>query len=140
MSREPTLTLHAEELQVTRQKRDAGSVSVTVATHHRDHAVDETLTSTGVDVRHVQVGRVVDQMPQSRQEGDTLIIPVVEEVVVVRYLIREEIHLIRTTDTRRHQEIVSLRTEQAVVKRSDAGDMALPSRKLDNPEDAENAQ
>ncbi len=127
---EPTLKLHAETLHVTTLRRDVGSVSVSVTTETHDQAVDALLTSSQVEVRHVSVDRVVDRMPQSRQDGDTLIIPVVEEVMVVRYRIREEIHVTRTSHIRRHQDTVSLRTERAVVSRSGSdGDMPSPNIK-----------
>ena len=117
---ERTLRLHAEGIQVTREPRETGSVSVSITTHTREHPVDQVLTSTRVEVRHVAVDRIVDQPPPSREEGDTLIIPVVEEVVVTRFLIREEIHITRTSETRRHRDSVSLRVEQATVTRSAA--------------------
>ena len=127
---DPTLKLHAEALHVTPLRREVGAVSVSVTTETRDHAVDAVLTSSQVEVRHVPVDRIVDRMPQSRQDGDTLVIPVVEEVMVVRYRIREEIHVIRTTRTRRHQDTVSLRAERAVVTRSNVdGDPPSPNIK-----------
>ena len=127
MSGETTLRLHAEHAHVARHTREVGSVSVSVTTDIRDHPIDETLTSTEIGVRRIPVGRIVDRMPESRQEGDTLIVPVVEEVVVVRFLIREEVHITRTATTRRHQDVVSLRTEQATVARSGDGGTPPPS-------------
>ena len=117
---EPTLLLHAESMQVARETHVTGSVSVSITTQVREQPVDEVLTSTRVEVRHVPVDRVVDHLPGSREEGDTLIIPIVEEIVVTRFLIREEIHITRTSETRRHQDSVSLRVEHAVVTRSGA--------------------
>ena len=128
MADDPTLRLHAESLHVTSQQRDVGAVSVSVTTDTRDHEVDAVLTSSHVEVRHVPVDHVVDRMPQARQDGDTLIIPVVEEVLVVRYRIREEVHVTRVTRSRRHQDTVSLRTERAVVTRSNVdGDPPSPN-------------
>lgn len=111
------LKLHAERVQVERQIRETGSVRVTVATNHRDHLVDELLTSTGVTVEHVPIGQFVEQMPEIREEGDVVVIPVVEEVVVTRLLLREEVRITRTSSQHRYQKTVSLRAEEAIVTR-----------------------
>jgi stress response protein YsnF len=49
------------------------------------------------DIRRVAVNRIVSEVPQSRQEGEVTIVPVVEEVLVVekRLLLKEEIHIAR---------------------------------------------
>ncbi len=140
MSGEMTLRLHAEDMQVTRKTREVGSVSVSITTDVRDHAIDEVLTSTAVSVSRIPVGRVVDRMPESRQDGDTLIVPVVEEVAVIRFLIREEIHVTRTISTRRHQDVVSLRTERATVARSGDGGTPPSSNIPHDQEETANGQ
>jgi uncharacterized protein (TIGR02271 family) len=47
-----------------------------------------------------------EERPQQRQEGDTLIIPIVEEqpVIIKRYFVREEIRITKKRSVR-HQEI-----------------------------------
>ena len=68
-------------------------------------------------------------MPEVRQEGDTTIIPIVEEILVVerRLVLKEEVHIRRVRTTEHHKEAVMLRYQEAVVTRhpsdtSDAGD------------------
>jgi hypothetical protein len=55
----------------------------------------------------VQIDRIVAEPPVQRQEGDTLILPVVEEVLVVekRLMLREEIRI-----TRRREQVEQVRT------------------------------
>ena len=115
---EQVLRLHAERVQVDRRLLDTGTVKIAVVTRARDQVVDETLCTVTAAIEHVPVGRIVDEMPPVRQEGDTTIIPVVEEIVVTRLFLREEVRITRVTSTRRHQETVVLRTEEAVVTRS----------------------
>ena len=57
----------------------------------------DSLFSEEADVRRVPVNRVITEIPQTRQEGDVTIVPVVEEVLVVekRLLLKEEIHIER---------------------------------------------
>jgi stress response protein YsnF len=63
----------------------------------------------------------VDAVPPVREEGDTTVISIVEEVLVVerRLVLKEEIRLRRVRTTERHRETVTLREQQAVIERSD---------------------
>ncbi|MDZ4799481.1 MAG: DUF2382 domain-containing protein [Bryobacteraceae bacterium] len=58
----------------------------------------ETLFADEVGIDRVAVNQIVDELPTNRQEGDILIIPVVEEILVVqkRYMIKEEIRINRS--------------------------------------------
>ena len=62
-----------------------------------------------------------------RQEGDTTILPVVEETVVVerRLILTEEIHIRRLHVSERHQEAVILRKQEAVITRIDPYELRL---------------
>ena len=58
-----------------------------------------------------------------REEGDTTIISVVEEIVVVerRLVLKEEVRLRRVRVTEQHRETVVLREQDAVITRTEAG-------------------
>ena len=90
-----------------------------VQTHEREQAVDEPVDSTRVEVERVAIGRVVDAHPPVREEGDTTIISVVEEVLVIerRLMLKEEIRLTRVTTRGQHKETLVLREEQAIIER-----------------------
>lgn len=117
-----TLPLYAEALVVAR-RRTHSTVRVATVTHEHQQLVDEALTHERVEVERVPFGRTLDAMPPIREEGDTTIFPVVEEVVVVerRLVLKEEIHIRRVRSTERHQEAVTLRTQDAVITRTEAG-------------------
>jgi stress response protein YsnF len=72
-----------------------------------------------VEVERVAVGREVDRAEGPRQEGDVLVVPVYEEVVVVqrRLVLKEEIRLHRRATVRRWEEDVSLRRDEPVIER-----------------------
>jgi stress response protein YsnF len=65
-------------------------------------------------------------MPPIREEGDTTVMPVVEEVVVVerRLVLKEEIRIRRVRTTEHHRENVVVRTQDAVITRVEAGPQA----------------
>jgi stress response protein YsnF len=120
---ELVVPLHAEQIDVERVKRETGRVKISTVTHLREHLVDEALSEEHVQVTHVDVGRVIDIMPDIRVEGDTTIVPVVEEVLVVekRLLLKQEVHITRIRTTTRHQETVVLREQEAIVTRTGRG-------------------
>jgi uncharacterized protein (TIGR02271 family) len=89
-------------------------------------SIDERLGRDEVQVRHVAVDRIVaaDQAPTTRYEGDTLVVPVLEEVLVVerRLRIKEELHITTIRREERHRDTVTLKSEQVRVERfGDAG-------------------
>ncbi len=113
------LQLHAEEISIERHRLETGRVKLQVRTTSQDHLVDEELTHERVQIERVAIGRVVDVAPPDRQEGDTTVISVVEEILVVerRLVLKEEVRLTRIRVAGRHRETVSLRTQEATVNR-----------------------
>lgn len=85
--------------------------------------IDERLQRDEVEVTHVPVDRIValDQAPATRYEGDTLVVPILEEVLVVerRLRIKEELRITRHRREEHHAETVLLKSEQVSVERFD---------------------
>ena len=115
------LQLFAEELAVVKEKLETGRVRVSTRTHEREAVVDEDLARERVEIETIPMNLRIDAMPQVRQEGDTTIIPVVEEQLVVerRLMLKEEVRIRRVRSTVRHQEKVKLRYQEAVVTRQE---------------------
>lgn len=114
-----TLQVLAEELSVTKEALETGRLRVSTHTHEREVLVDEDLARERVEIERVPAGHRIDAVPEVRQEGDTTIVPVVEEVLVVqrRFMLKEEIHIRRVRTTERHQEKVILHHQEVVVTR-----------------------
>lgn len=85
----------AEGLVVEKVEHDTGGVRATKSVRERVQVVDEPLAREEVTVERKAVNQVLTTPAQPRQEGDTLIIPVMEEILVVerRLLLKEEIHI-----------------------------------------------
>lgn len=109
----------AEELQVGRRSVETGTVRVTKVVRERQEVVDEPTVTEQVTVERVSINRVVDGPVQPRQEGDTLVLPVVEEVVVVerRLVLKEEVRITRRATKSRNPQEVTLRSEDVTVER-----------------------
>lgn len=77
------------------------------------------LRSEGVDIRREPRHEILQQPMQQWQEGDTLVIPVMEEQLVLerRVVLTELIYITRCETTRTARETVKLRHETVKVKR-----------------------
>jgi uncharacterized protein (TIGR02271 family) len=114
----------AEQLAVGTRTVDTGrGVRVHKTVVEQPVTIDERLARDEVEVRHVPVDRIValEEAPANRYEGDTLIVPVLEEVLVVerRVRIKEELHITRIRREEQYQEEVTLKAEQVRVERFD---------------------
>jgi uncharacterized protein (TIGR02271 family) len=108
-----------EELVVGKRTIERGRVRVTKRVQQREETVEQQLSHDEVEVERVAVNQVVESPPQSRYEGDVLVIPVVEEVLVVRkqLLLKEELRVMKRAVPSTHKERVVLRAEQVEVER-----------------------
>jgi uncharacterized protein (TIGR02271 family) len=115
-----------EQLRVHKREVVTGKVRVKKVMQEREEVVDEPLLSEDVEVKRVPIDRWVDSPVSVRQEGDTLIIPLLEEVLVVekRLCLKEEIHVTRRRSESHRPERVVLRSEEALVDRLDVGGSA----------------
>lgn len=119
-----TLEVRQEQLHVGKRVVDRGSgvrIHKTVSEH--EQVVDQPLLRDELGVEHVPVGAVVDQLdpPRMRYEGDTLVVPVLEEVLVVQKQLRlkEEVRITRHRREVHAPQTVSLRSEHISVERFD---------------------
>ena len=125
-ARDPdTLRLWEEQVSFDKERVETGRVRVRVVTREREETVEVPLMSERVEVERVPIGREIDAVPPRRQEGDTTIVPVVEEVVVLqrKLVLREELRLRLVRTTEQHRENVVLRRQEAVIER-------LPAQEL----------
>jgi len=111
-----------EEIDATTRAVKTGSVRVDKHVEKRLRKIEAPLIHEDVEIHRVPVNRVVDAAPKSRRTGDTLIIPVVEEELVItkRLVLKEEIHLITRRSKDRSVQEVELNRETAEIRRLDA--------------------
>jgi uncharacterized protein (TIGR02271 family) len=115
---DPKLTLLEEELTVGKEAVETGRLRVSKQTHTREASIDENLLSEHADIERVPVGRQVFEMPLIRQEGDTTIVPIVEEVIHTerRLFLKEEIKITRRRTTEQFHDRVTLRIKKRSLR------------------------
>jgi stress response protein YsnF len=72
-----------------------------------------------VEIERVAINRVIDEPVSIRHEGDTTIIPLLEEVLVIekRLVLREEVHIKKLQTTVHDPQEVLLRAERVEIIR-----------------------
>jgi uncharacterized protein (TIGR02271 family) len=109
-------TLDVQKLQV-----ETGGVRIIKVVHEREEVVNVPRVREEVTVERVTLNRLVDTPVSMRQEGDTLIIPLLEEVIVMekRLMVKEELRITKHRIEEQASQQVTLRREEVVVERLD---------------------
>lgn len=121
-----TFPVMEEEMDVATRVIDTGKgIRVHKTVSEREEVVNQPLLREEIAVEHVTVGRDISdsELPQVRYEGQTMIVPVLEEVLVVqkRLMLKEELHITRQRREVQETQSVLLRSEQISVERFDEG-------------------
>jgi uncharacterized protein (TIGR02271 family) len=121
------LTLLAEELTVEKEAVEAGRMRVSKHTRTREVAIDEDLLRERAEIETVPIGRQIFEMPAVRHEGETIIVPMVEEVLYTerRLFLKEEVRITRKKTTEQFHDRVTLRYQEAVVTRVQSASEAV---------------
>jgi uncharacterized protein (TIGR02271 family) len=108
----------AEEAVVGKRQVDSGGVRVTKVVEERQGEVELMLAREAVEVERVPVGEFVDAPVEPEYDGDELVIPLYEEVVVIekRLRLKEKLIVRRRRSEERWSAPVARRIEQAYVE------------------------
>lgn len=117
--------LVAETLKVEKRQITRGRVVVHKRVVTQQATVDELLKDEQVEINRVPVNKIVEAAEPNRTDGDTLIIPLYEEVLVVekRLVLVEELHIIKRVREHREPQQVTLRREEASIERQGEDDV-----------------
>jgi uncharacterized protein (TIGR02271 family) len=109
-----------EILRIEKREFESGRVLVHKTVTERDEVAEVLLRQQDLIVERVPIGRTVSEAPQTRQDGDTLIVPILEEVLVVekRLILKEELHIRKHSSERTEQHQVRLRTEHVEIEQT----------------------
>lgn len=128
-ARDTVMPLLQEDLHVERRQVDVATVRVRKIVETREVEVDVPLMQQRVQIERVAVNRIVDTMEPSRQEAGKTIVPVYEEVLVKRWLLKEELHISLAAHT------ASSGPVQAVLRRERVDVLRTPIAQADVPDE-----
>ncbi len=113
------IPLVEERLTVSKRQVETSRVRVKVSVEERQETITEQLMRDDVQIERVPRNVRLSDVPHVRLEGNTTIIPVVEEVLVVEkaLMLVEEIHICRRSLSEPTEIPVTVRSERAKVER-----------------------
>jgi len=115
---ETVVPVIAEELDVHKRVASTGGVRVHRRLLEHDEDIETTLRREHLDIRRVFIGEEVEGPLPVRQEGDTIVVPIVEEVLIVekRYRLKEEVHMTRRVVQEPYRERVAVRRQEPEIE------------------------
>lgn len=120
-----------ERVEIGKRQVDTGGVRVVKSVSSRTETVDVPLQQDDLVIERIPAGRLLDagaerDAAKARQEGDVLIVPVLEEVLVVekRWRLKEEVRITRRQQVSHAPQTVTLRSESVTIERLGASGAA----------------
>ena len=116
-----TLPTIEETLEVDKVEVDRGGYRFVKRVSTREEAVEEVLREERVHIEHRDINTAIAEgaIPETRYEGDTLIIPVIEEILITvkRLILVKEVRVTRVLGTKTDARTVTLRKEDIEIVR-----------------------
>lgn len=115
-----TIPVIEERVQVEKRMVEKGVVKIIKTVSEQEVPINIPLLQEEHDIQRVPVNEYVDTPPPPiRYEGDTMIIPIVQEVMVVqkRLMVVEELHITKNITQTHDVQHVNLRKEEIRVER-----------------------
>ncbi len=112
------LSLLAESVSVTKRKVLGRKFRVSAQTVSNEEMRETQIDREEINITRVPINQFVEAMPEIRIEGDTTIMPIVEErlFTVKRLFVVEEVHLTRVKQQEIVQTPVQIRRQHAVIE------------------------
>ena len=103
--------------EMSRQDEPQSPIQVRKSTQERRESVNEPLVADRIDVEHVIKNERVDGPLPMREEGDTVVIPVVKQVLRIEkeWVLAEEVRVTRRREEYVAHEDMSLQEEEAEI-------------------------
>jgi stress response protein YsnF len=121
-----------EEPVISKRTVETGRLRIDRKVSEREVVLDEPLLRHEVRIERVSVGREIpagEQLPRIRYEGETMVVPVLEEVplVVKKVVLTEEIRITRISREYRDPQHVQVKVEEVSVERVDDASAGTPT-------------
>lgn len=108
-----------EKLQVDKKTVETGTVRIIKKVTEEEVTIDVPTAREEVEVERVPLNKYIETPPSVRHEGETMIIPVIKEVIEKRLVLVEEVRITRRKVQTEARQQVTLRKEKVVVERED---------------------
>lgn len=110
-----------EEIVSIKQNKITCRVKIDIETIETEHLENVQLFHQTIEITHKPIGQIVETAPEIRQEGQTMIIPVIEEIAVIvkKLFLKEEIHIHQSQTSENKKISLSLKKQQVKIERNE---------------------
>lgn len=115
-----TIPVVEEQLTLGRETVESGVVRVRTVPEERIEAVTEPILRTEVVIERVPKDEEIQAVPAVREEEETIIVPVVQERLVRKLFLVEEVRLSRRASREDIDQQIKLRSQRVVVEREES--------------------
>ena len=117
---ETVIPVVEEEAHLEKRLVERNRTRITKQVHTEEETIETPLRQERVQVERVPVERIIDSPVTSHYDGDTLVIPVMEEVLIIKkkLFLKEEVRVTKYVGEIEHQETVTQRKEAVTVERT----------------------
>jgi len=115
-----TIPIIQEQVQINKEVVESGTVRISKSVHEVEEMYNIPISYEEHEVQRVTLNQYVDAAPPAiRYEGDTMIIPILREEVIVqkRLVLVEEVHVTKRQVEKTIQQPVTLLKEELNVER-----------------------
>lgn len=115
-----TIPVIHEHLQIDKELIETGKVRISKTVHEHEETVDIPLMSEEVSVERIPFNEYLENTtPSVRYEGETMIIPIIKEVLFIekRMMLVEEVRVTKKQNQTTETQKVTLRREEINVSR-----------------------
>jgi uncharacterized protein (TIGR02271 family) len=108
-----------EYVKVDKLEVEVGRLNIRKKIKEQDEIITVPLFHDEFNIQHVEIGKQVDgALPEVRFEGDTIVIPVLREEVIIqkRLMLVEEVRITKHKIESNYEQQVTLRKEEVVIE------------------------
>ncbi len=108
-----------ERMKVSKRRVTTGGVRITKTVNKHEESIQDHGYEEELKIDRMAVNKIIDKPEKTRFEGKTMIIPVMEEVLVVekRLMLKEEVHVTKFRKSLPAPDKVELRQEEVKVEK-----------------------
>ena len=127
---EQVVEVMEERVRVEKRLVETDHARIHISVEEHDEPVEALLMRQDLVIERKPLGTRIEAVPPVRRDGDTVVVPVVEEVLVVekRLVLKEELHIRIDVTKQKETQTVRLRREHVDIERDAAGAVPDPTR------------
>ena len=117
-TQDPSLNILHERINIDKETVVSGKVVIHKDVHEENETITVPVSHEEVEIKKVAINKYVDTPPAVRYDGDTTIIPVIKEVLIVekKLLLVEEVYVTKHVVTETSEHTVPIRKEEVSVE------------------------